>query len=746
MPTVAAAAIAAIAGAYHGAPFDILGLHSVTVNGTPGLAVRAFLPQAQAVSVKRGDDLRPMERLHPDGFFEAVFPAEREFFGYQLALTHYDGTTLVAEDPYRFPPALTEFDLHLFAEGNHFQLYDKLGAHPMVHTGVSGVLFAVWAPSAERVSVVGNFNQWDGRRHPMRPRGATGIWEIFLPGLAPGEVYKYEIKSRHMGYLVAKADPYGFASELRPKTASVVWDLSNYQWNDADWMANRKSRHNFHSPISIYEVHLGSWKRVPDPTYGSRWLSYRELAGQLVPYVKEMGYTHIELLPVAEHPYDGSWGYQVTGYYAPTARYGTPDDFRCLVDAAHQAGIGVIIDWVPAHFPKDEVGLGFFDGTHLYEHADPRKGEHKDWGTFIFNYGRNEVSAFLLSNALFWLEKYHIDGLRVDAVASMLYLDYSRKSGEWAPNEYGGRENLEAIRFLRRFNELVHEQFPDVLTMAEESTAWPMVSRPGYVGGLGFDMKWNMGWMHDMLHYMQLDPVFRRYHHNSLTFSLMYAFSENFILSFSHDEVVHLKKSMLDKMPGDAWQKFANLRALYAYMYAHPGKKLLFMGGEFGQWNEWSEAKELAWPLLDYEPHRKLQAYVKDLNRLLAAEPALHEVDFNWEGFQWIDFHDVDKSIVSFLRRARDPEDFVVVVANFTPVVREGYRVGVPRPGFYTEILNSDAEGYGGSNVGNRGGLPADDISWQGQPYSILLTLPPLAVVFLKPERSSTDGADGKDG
>jgi 1,4-alpha-glucan branching enzyme len=485
---------------------------------------------------------------------------------------------------------------------------------------------------------------------------------------------------------------------------------------------------------------------VPDPTYGSRWLSYRELAGQLVPYVKEMGYTHIELLPVAEHPYDGSWGYQVTGYYAPTARYGTPDDFRCLVDAAHQAGIGVIIDWVPAHFPKDEVGLGFFDGTHLYEHADPRKGEHKDWGTFIFNYGRNEVSAFLLSNALFWLEKYHIDGLRVDAVASMLYLDYSRKSGEWAPNEYGGRENLEAIRFLRRFNELVHEQFPDVLTMAEESTAWPMVSRPGYVGGLGFDMKWNMGWMHDMLHYMQLDPVFRRYHHNSLTFSLMYAFSENFILSFSHDEVVHLKKSMLDKMPGDAWQKFANLRALYAYMYAHPGKKLLFMGGEFGQWNEWSEAKELAWPLLDYEPHRKLQAYVKDLNRLLAAEPALHEVDFNWEGFQWIDFHDVDKSIVSFLRRARDPEDFVVVVANFTPVVREGYRVGVPRPGFYTEILNSDAEGYGGSNVGNRGGLPADDISWQGQPYSILLTLPPLAVVFLKPERSSTDGADGKDG
>jgi 1,4-alpha-glucan branching enzyme len=750
MPTVNSAAIAAIAGAYHGAPFDVLGIHSVTAEGKPALAVRAWQPQAQAVSVKRGADLIPMERVHPEGFFEAVFPGEAEFFRYQLSIALPGGTDdpagrlYVIEDPYRFPPVLTEFDLHLFAEGTHFQLYDKLGAHPIVHDGVPGVAFAVWAPNALRVSVGGDFNQWDGRRHPMRPRGATGLWELFVPGLAQGDLYKYEIKTRYKGYMVTKADPYAFFSELRPRTGSVVWDLSRYEWRDGEWMENRKAHQNLQSPMAIYEVHPGSWKRAED----DRFLTYRELAEQLVPYVKEMGYTHIELLPISEHPFDGSWGYQTMGYYAPTSRFGTPDDFRYFVDAAHQAGLGVIVDWVPAHFPKDEAGLGFFDGTHLYEHADPRKGEHQDWGTFIFNFGRNEVVAFLLSNALFWLDKYHIDGLRVDAVASMLYLDYSRQPGEWVPNEFGGRENLEAVRFVRRFNELVHVKFPDVLTFAEESTAWPMVSRPTYLGGLGFDMKWNMGWMHDILEYIQKDPIYRRFHHNSLTFSLMYAFSENFVLPFSHDEVVHLKKAMLAKMPGDYWQQFANLRALYGYMYGHPGKKLLFMGDEFGQWNEWSEAQQLDWMLLGFDPHRQLQQYVKDLNRLYASQPALHEVDFSWEGFQWIDLHDVDQSAVSFIRRAdpkgRNPDDFVVVVANFTPVPRGGYRVGVPAPGFYRELLNSDSAHYGGSNLGNAGGLPADDISWQGQPYSVLLTLPPLAVVFLKPEPSSTaEGAKG---
>ncbi len=738
MPTTDPAAIAAIVGAYHGAPFDVLGIHSTTAAGKPALAVRAFLPQARAVAVKRGEDLHPMECVHPEGFFEAVFPGESEFFGYQLFVTLHDETTYLAEDPYRFPPVLTDFDLHLFAEGNHFQLYDKLGAHRVAHEGVTGVAFAVWVPGAERVSVVGTFNQWDGRRHPMRPRGATGLWELFIPSLAQGDLYKYEIKSRFRGYMVTKSDPYAFASELRPKTASVVWDLSHYQWRDSEWMAARHSHQNLEAPISVYEVHLGSWRRAPDPEYGNRWLTYRELAEQLIPYAKEMGYTHLELLPISEHPFDGSWGYQALGYYAPTARFGTPDDFRSFVDTAHQAGLGVIVDWVPAHFPKDEAGLGYFDGTHLYEHADPRRGEHQDWGTLIFNFGRNEVSAFLLSNALFWLDKYHIDGLRVDAVASMLYLDYSRKPGEWVPNEFGGRENLEAIRFLKRFNELVHLKYPDVLTFAEESTSWPMVSRPTYLGGLGFDLKWNMGWMHDMLEYMSKNPVYRRYHHNSLTFSLLYAFTENFILPFSHDEVVHLKKSMLSKMPGDQWQQFANLRALYGYMFAHPGKKLNFMGGEIGQWTEWNFEKELEWGLLAYDPHRGLQQYVKDLNRIYVSQPALYEVDFSWEGFQWIDFRDVDQSAISFIRRAKNPDDFILVVANFTPVLRTGYRVGVPAPGFYRELLNSDSAAYGGSNMGNAGGLPADDIEWQGQPQSVLLTLPPLAVVYLKPERSST--------
>ncbi len=736
MPTLDANAIASVVGAYASAPFDLLGLHPNPAG--PGLVVRTFQPEAATAAVQRsspeGVTQTPMERLHEAGFFEAVFPEGEAFFEYQLVLTDPNGQTTVVDDPYRFAPVLSETDLYLFNEGNLVRAYTQLGAHPSVHQHVAGTLFTVWAPGAQRVSVVGDFNRWDGRRHPMRPRGASGLWELFLPGVGPGTVYKYEIKSRFLGFMVKKADPYGFASEVRPNNASVVYDLTQYQWQDADWLANRKTRQSLDAPQAIYEVHLGSWRRGPD----GRWLTYRELADELVPYVRDLGFTHLELMPVAEHPFDGSWGYQVTGYFAPTSRFGSPDDFRYFVDRAHQAGLGVIVDWVPAHFPKDEHGLGYFDGTHLYEHADPRQGEHKDWGTFIFNFGRNEVRNFLLSNALFWLEQYHIDGLRVDAVASMLYLDYSRKSGEWVPNRFGGRENLEAVDFLKRFNELVHEHFPDALTYAEESTSWPMVSRPVYLGGLGFDLKWNMGWMHDMLEYFQKDSVFRRYHHNALTFAMMYAFSENFVLSFSHDEIVYGKRSMLNKMPGDDWQRFANLRALYAYMYAHPGKKLLMMSCEFGQWNEWNFQTGLDWQLLDpaqagSERHRQVLQYVRDLNHLYRAEPALHEVDFHWDGFQWIDFRDVDNSIVSFVRYAKEKREGLVVVANFTPVPRTGYRVGVPVPGFYHEILNSDAAVYGGSNLGNAGGRPSEPTAWQGQPNSVVITIPPLGVVFLKP-------------
>ena len=730
-------AIDAIAQGYHGAPFDILGLHPVTAAGTPALVVRTFQPQALGVSVVRSGTDYPMKCVHAEGVFEAIFHDETEFFPYELSISLPDGRTYLIEDPYRFPPLLTEFDLYLFSEGNHFELYDKLGAHLVDHEGVPGVHFTVWAPSAERVSVIGDFNQWDGRRHSMRPRGATGLWELFIPGLVQGDLYKYEIKTRYQGYIGIKSDPFGFLAELRPKTASVVWDLDRYQWNDAEWMATRKEHQRLDAPLCIYEVHLGSWQKAPDQDWGQRWLTYRELAETLVPYVKEMGYTHIELMPFTEHPFDGSWGYQTVGCFAPTSRHGNPDDFRYFLDTAHQAGLGVIMDWVPAHFPKDAHGLAFFDGTHLYEHADPRQAEHKDWDTLIYNYGRHEVRAFLLSNALFWLDKYHIDGLRVDAVASMLYLDYSRKPGEWIPNKHGGRENLDAVTFITRFNELVHERFPDVLTIAEESTAWAMVSRPTYVGGLGFDMKWNMGWMHDMLEYIHKEAIHRKYHHNHLTFSLLYAFNENFILPFSHDEVVHGKGAMLSKMPGDYWQKFANLRALYGYMYGHPGKKLLFMGCEFGQWKEWNHDDQLDWMLLDFESHRSLQKYVKALNRIYVAEPALHEVDFSWEGFQWIDFHDVDNSIVSFIRRASDPNDAVLVVVNFTPVVRNGYLVGVPTPGFYRELLNSDSAYYGGSNAINVDGVSSEPTPCQGQPHSIMLTLPPLGVVFLKREATA---------
>ncbi len=597
-------------------------------------------------------------------------------------------------------PFLTSYDLHLLAEGTHYRAWEKLGAHLIDRDGEQGTHFAVWAPNARQVAVVGDFNGWDDERNQLDCAGDSGIWRGFVPGIGAGAIYKYDILSQHNNYRVQKADPYSFFFEIRPATASIVWDLAGYSWQDDDWMAGRGERHHHGAPIAVYEVHLGSWRRDEN----GNWLSYRQIADRLADYVGHMGFTHVELLPVSEHPFDGCWGYQTIGYFAPTSRFGTPQDFMYLVDTLHARGIGVILDWVPAHFPRDAHGLGYFDGTHLYEHADPRQGEHVDWGTFIFNYGRREVVNFLLSNALFWLEVYHIDGLRVDAVASMLYLDYSRKEGEWIPNRYGGRENLEAIEFFKRFNLLVYQEHPDVMTIAEESTAWPMVSRPTYVGGLGFGFKWNMGWMHDTLLYMAKDPIYRTYHHHNLTFSLLYAFQENFVLPFSHDEVVHGKGSMIGKMPGDDWQKFANLRLLYGYMYTHPGKKLLFMGSEIGQWQEWNHDSEIGWPLLDSAFHQGLQRWVRDLNTFLRGKPALHELDSEAAGFAWIDCNDSAQSILSYLRRGKDPEATLVCIANFTPVVRYNYRVGVPQPGFWDEVLNSDAPLYGGSGQGNLGG------------------------------------------
>ncbi len=717
----------------HRDPFAILGAHVVKTGNGQSVAVRAFLPDAASAAVidRRTGAEHSMKRLHPDGFFEVVFRDRTEVFPYRLKKTDYNGTTSTLVDPYSLLPVLSDFDLYLMAEGTHTRQYEKLGAHRMNVGNLEGVLFAVWAPNALRVSVIGDFNQWDGRRHMMRVRGITGIWELFIPGLDNGTIYKFEIKSRFKGYLAQKADPYAFFSEMRPRSASVVWDLDNYRWLDEDWMQSRASRNWFEAPVSIYEVHLGSWRRVPEED--GRWLTYHELADSLVPYVKEMGYTHVQLMPVSEHPLDESWGYQTTGYFSVTSRYGTPGDFMYLVDRFHQEGIGVLIDWVPAHFPKDAHGLAFFDGTALYEHENPLQGEHRDWGTLIFNYGRNEVAGFLISNALFWLDKYHIDGLRVDAVASMLYLDYSRNPGEWIPNRFGGNENLEAVAFIKRFNEVVHGQHHGVLTIAEESTAWPAVSHPTYLGGLGFSMKWNMGWMNDILHYFTLDPIFRRYHQNSLTFALLYAFTENFILVLSHDEVVYGKRSLLDKMPGDIWQKFANLRLLYGYMYAQPGKKLLFMGGEFGQWWEWNSNTSLGWHLLQGESHLKLQRFVKDLNALYRHEPSLHEQDFTHEGFEWIDFSDYERSIVAFIRWSRNRKEFLVFVFNFTPEPRHAYRIGVPTWGYYREILNSDSEMYGGSNMGNSGGQQTETTSWHGHPYSLVLELPPLASLILRP-------------
>jgi 1,4-alpha-glucan branching enzyme len=720
--------------AEHHDPFSILGPHQVEWQGQPRRAVRVFVPGAQSIQIRDAQGGPPVEasRVSDLGFFEALVDSSPRWDRYRVRARLPAGTEWEYEDPYRFPPVLTDYDLHLLGEGNHLRSFERLGAHLITLTGVTGVHFAVWAPNALRVSTVGSWNDWDGRRHPMRSLGSSGIWEIFIPGLSTGDLYKFEIRSRVGSYLGLKADPYAFRSELRPGTASVVHQLDRYPWGDAQWMAERAKRNAFDAPISIYEVHLGSFMQGE----GGRFLTYRELAPRLAEYCRELGFTHLELLPIQEHPLDASWGYQPLGYYAPTSRYGAPEDFMWFVDHLHRAGLGVLLDWVPAHFPRDDHGLRFFDGTHLYEHADPREGEHRDWGTMIFNYGRNEVRNFLLGNALFWLEKYHLDGLRVDAVASMLYRDYSRQPGDWIPNQYGGNENLEAISFLKRLNELCHAQHPGVLTIAEESTAWTGVSRPTYLGGLGFSLKWNMGWMNDVLVYFSKDPVHRKYHHHNLTFGLLYAFTENFILPLSHDEVVHGKRSLLDRMPGDAWQKFAGLRALLAFQMTHPGKKLLFMGDEFGMGGEWRHDQSIDWHLLAIDWHAGVQRMVRDLHRLYRSEPALHQVDFEWTGFEWIDFHNWEESVITYIRRGKDPADWLVVGCNFTPVPRAGYKVGVSEPGFYLELFNSDSRFYCGSDLGNGPGVLAKPVAAQGRPHSLSLTLPPLGVVVLKREKA----------
>src|SRR5271157_2351823 len=717
--------IEAIAGGYHGDAFRILGPHSVRKKaGLPRWEVRAFLPQAESVEVVLGAERFAMEKQEAQGFFCVALNGDPQ--RYTLRAKLWDGREVELEDPYRFGPLISDTDLYLHTEGTLHEAWRALGAHIVEADGVRGVRFAVWAPNAEDVTVAGDFNDWDVRRHPMRRRSG-GVWEIFIPGLGEGTAYKYHVRSRVAGYQQLKADPYGFLCETPAKSASVVWDIDRYRWNDALWMEQRARVDWLKSPVSVYEVHLESWMRGPQ----GKSLTYREMAVKLVEYVRQMGYTHVELMPVMEHPYSGSWGYQVIGYFAPTSRFGTPDDFKYFIDACHQAGIGVLVDWVPAHFPKDAHGLVFFDGTALYEHADPRRGEQRDWGTLVFNYGRNEVRSFLLSNALFWLREYHIDALRVDAVASMLYLDYSRKPGEWVPNQYGGNENLEAIDFLRRFNEVAHS-VPGAFTVAEESTAFPGVSRPVYLNGLGFTMKWNMGWMHDMLDYFHTDPIYRKYHHNHITFSLLYAFTENFVLPVSHDEVVYGKGSLFSKMPGDEWRQFANVRAFLAYMWAHPGKKLLFMGQEIGQREEWDHNAGIRWELLEFELHRKLQSLARELNRLYRASPSLYQVDFHYSGFEWVDFRDSENSVISFLRRAEDPSDFLLICCNFTPVPRQGYEIGVPEEGFYEEILNTDSELFGGANIGN-GGLVSSRLKvCHNRPYSIAVTLPPLAVVIFR--------------
>jgi 1,4-alpha-glucan branching enzyme len=706
-------------------PHSVLGAHEA---GDGGVVVRAYRPEAQSVRIQPAGV--EAELKDPAGLWEALLPKAKLPLEYELEIAYPNGETYTVRDPYAFLPTLGDLDLHLVGQGRHERLYERLGAHVRELDGVAGTAFAVWAPNARAVAVVGDFNSWDGRLHPMRSLGSSGIWELFVPGIDDGTKYKFEIRSQD-GRLKIKADPVAFAAEVPPANASVV-HRSRHEWSDGDWLAERAQLDVLRAPMSIYEVHLGSWRR--NPLEENRSLGYLELADELGDYVKDLGFTHVELMPVMEHPFAGSWGYQVTGYFAPTSRFGSPDDFRCFVDRLHRNGVGVILDWVPAHFPRDDWALARFDGTALYEHDDPRRGAHPDWGTLIFNLSRSEVKNFLLANALYWLKEHHTDGLRVDAVASMLYLDYSRKEGEWLPNEHGGRENLEAVEFLKAVNETIYAREPGIVSAAEESTAWPGVSRPTYLGGLGFGFKWNMGWMHDTLTYFQKDPVYRRFHHHTLTFSLMYAFSENFILPLSHDEVVHGKRSLLDKMPGDRWQKFANLRSLYAYMWAHPGKKLLFMGGELAEWEEWNYDGSLHWNLLEYAEHQGVQSLVRDLNTTYRAERALWEVDDDAAGFRWLEANDAANNVLAFARVDAKAERPVVCVLNLSPVPRYDYRVGMPACCRWREAVNTDSSFYGGSGVGNMGGVEAEAVPWHDQPFSALLTLPPLGAVWLVPE------------
>jgi len=719
--------VEAIVGGRYDNPFSFFGMHQTSA----GICVRSMLPAAQEMAVvdsATGKVAAKGIRIHPDGLFVATVADRREPFRYRLWISSGAAETEF-DDVYRFTPVLGELDIYLLVEGNHLASYQKLGAHPIIHEGTEGVAFALWAPNARRVSVVGDFNAWDGRRLPMRRREASGFWELFVPGLRPGHLYKYEILGADGRLLPLKADPHAERSERPPGTASVVADPSRHIWHDGEWMAERWRRNDREAPIAIYEVHLGSWRR--NLAERGRYLTYRELADQLVPYVRDMGFTHIEAMPVTEYPFDGSWGYQPISLFAPTSRYGTPDDFRAFVEACHNAGLGLVLDWVPGHFPNDPHGLGRFDGTALYEHADPRQGIHPDWNTLIYNYGRREVANFLLSSVLYWLREFHIDGIRVDAVASMLYLDYSRRDGEWIPNRYGGRENIEAIAFLRRMNELVFGESSGATSVAEESTAWPMVSRPVYVGGLGFGYKWNMGWMNDTLRYMSHDPIHRKYHHNDLTFGLLYAYHENFILPLSHDEMVHGKGSLIAKMPGDRWQRFANMRAYLAYMWTQPGKKLLFMGAEFAQEREWNHDIGLDWQLLADPAHDGVRGLVRDLNFLYRNTPALHRLDCDPDGFRWIDVANAAESIISYVRRGRDPDELALVVCNFTPVPREDYRIGVPRPGRYRERINTDATEYGGTGIGNAGEVHTEPHSAHGHHQSVCIRLPPLgALIF----------------
>ena len=715
----------------HSDPHTVLGMHEMEEDGRKAVVVRAFLPHAAGITVIDYANKRkkyPMERLHADGFFEVTIADREEWFRYQLEYTDADGNTWRSYDPYSFSPTLSEFDRHLFGAGTHYEIYEKMGGRLMMHEGARGAAFSVWAPNAKAVSVIGDFNNWDARRSPMRRLGESGIWELFLPAAAEGDKYKFHV-TQCDGRVVDKTDPYGVYAEVRPNNASVLYPLKRYKWKDRRWMTARRKYDFRVAPMNIYEVHPGSWKRAE----GNRFLSYTELAEQLIPYVKEMGYTHIEMLPVEEHPFDGSWGYQVTGYYAPTSRYGSPDEFKQFVDACHQNGISVILDWVPAHFPKDDFALARFDGTALYEHQDPRMGEHIQWGTYIFNYGRKEVANFLLANALYWMDIFHIDGLRVDAVASLLRLDFCKEEGQWLPNVYGGSENLEAIEFLKHMNSVIAEREPGALMIAEDSTAWPGVTKKVEEGGLGFSLKWNMGWMNDFLSYIKLDPIYRKYHQNKLTFGMAYHYAENFVLVLSHDEVVHTKSSMIGKMPGDVWQSFANLRLSYGFMMGHPGKKLLFMGGEFAQYSEWSEARSLDWHLLQYADHQEMQAYVKELNHLYAEEPAFWAEDFDPNGFQWIECDDAESSIVSFVRRSQEKE--LVFLCNFTPVVHRGFSLGVPQEGVYHERLNSDAARFGGSDVINAVPLQSRAEPAGRCPFRVELDVPPLGMVILEREQ-----------